>query len=202
VARRGAGPGDASGFLVGVLRPIRPSTPVEETVDRLGMAIRLGLLAGGTRLPPERQLAEQLGISRGALSRALATLVESGYVESRRGRLGGTYVCAEPPISDVTLSPEQQRHVLAWRGGLEIGCIALAAESRDESDIQRMNDAIAAMDLSLGGPYVEYRRADVRFHVALAQAAWIAAFARRWTGVRSVFGTSEGPKLSVNWNHC
>src|SRR3954454_24195165 len=52
--------------------PVRPATTFEETVERLGSAIRLGLLAPGSKLPPERELAQRLRISRSTLRQALA----------------------------------------------------------------------------------------------------------------------------------
>ena len=81
-----------------VFMPVRPPTTFEETVERLGTAIRLGLLAPGSRLPPERQLARKLAISRSTLRQALTTLVQSGHLVSRRGRNGGTFVAEEPPL--------------------------------------------------------------------------------------------------------
>src|SRR5262245_63263241 len=83
-----------------VFAPVRPPTTFEETVERLGTAIRLGLLAPGSRLPPERDLAEQLAISRSTLRQALITLVQSGHLVSVRGRAGGTFVAESPPLSD------------------------------------------------------------------------------------------------------
>src|ERR671923_320368 len=81
-----------------VFQPVQPPTTFEETVERLGTAIRLGLLRPGTRLPPERDLADELGISRSTLRQALTTLVQSGHLISRRGRSGGTFVAEEPPL--------------------------------------------------------------------------------------------------------
>ena len=72
--------------LEAVFQPVRPPTTFEETVERLGTAIRLGLLSPGSRLPPERDLAGELGISRSTLRQALTTLVQSGHLVSRRGR--------------------------------------------------------------------------------------------------------------------
>ena len=46
--------------LEAVFKPVRPPTTFEETVERLGTAIRVGLLPPGSQLPPERQLAEEL----------------------------------------------------------------------------------------------------------------------------------------------
>src|SRR4051794_12901503 len=81
-----------------VFEPVTRPSMFEETVARLGTAIRLGLLAPGTQLPPERELAEQLGISRSTLRHALTTLVQSGLLASARGRGGGTFVVPRPPL--------------------------------------------------------------------------------------------------------
>ena len=78
--------------LEAVFQPVQPPTTFEETVERLGTAIRLGLLPPASRLPPERDLADQLRISRSTLRQALTTLVQSGHLVSVRGRAGGTFV--------------------------------------------------------------------------------------------------------------
>src|SRR5213594_1655377 len=83
-----------------VFEPVRPPTTFEETVERLGTAIRLGLLPAGSRLPPERSLADRLGISRSTLRQALTTLVQSGHLVSQRGRSGGTFVAERPPLAE------------------------------------------------------------------------------------------------------
>src|SRR3954449_1603310 len=85
--------------LESVFGPVRPATTFEETVERLGTAIRLGLLPAGSRLPPERSLADELGISRSTLRHALTTLVQSGHLVSSRGRGGGTFVTERPPLA-------------------------------------------------------------------------------------------------------
>jgi DNA-binding transcriptional MocR family regulator len=79
-------------------RPVRGGNAFEITVARLAQAIRLGMVAVGERLPPERELAEQLRVSRVTLREAIGALREAGYLESRRGRSGGTFVVrAGPP---------------------------------------------------------------------------------------------------------
>jgi len=80
-----AGPGERGPALEAVFKPVDPPTTFEETVERLGTAIRLGLLPPGRRLPPERALAGQLRISRSTLRQAITTLVESGHLVSRWG---------------------------------------------------------------------------------------------------------------------
>src|SRR6478735_12062333 len=86
--------------LEAVFKPVRPPSTFEETVERLGTAIRLGLLAPGNRLPPERELAGELRISRSTLRQALTTLVQSGHLVSLRGRGGGTFVSERPPLAE------------------------------------------------------------------------------------------------------
>ena len=83
--------------LEAVFQPVRPPTTFEETVERLGTAIRLGLLAPGGKLPPERELATELRISRSTLREALTTLTQSGHLVAQRGRTGGTFVIERRP---------------------------------------------------------------------------------------------------------
>src|ERR1700685_4784531 len=83
--------------LSAVLRPVRQGNAFEETVERLLTVIKLGMTPAGDRFPAERELAAQLGISRLTLREALAELQKAGYVSSRRGRLGGTFVTYRPP---------------------------------------------------------------------------------------------------------
>ena len=87
--------------LEAVFQPVRPPTTFEETVERLGTAIRLGVLVPGSRLPSERELSSELGISRSTLREALTTLVQSGHLVAQRGRGGGTFVAAEPPLAEL-----------------------------------------------------------------------------------------------------
>ncbi len=63
-----------------MFEPVDASSTYEETVTRLGTAIRIGVLPAGSKLPPERELAEQLAISRSTLRQALATLTATGHL--------------------------------------------------------------------------------------------------------------------------
>jgi DNA-binding FadR family transcriptional regulator len=83
--------------LTGVLRPVRQGNAFEETVERLLTVIKLGLVGPGERFPAERDLAAQLGISRLTLRDAIHELTTAGYVCSRRGRFGGTFVTYDRP---------------------------------------------------------------------------------------------------------
>ncbi len=78
-----------------LLRPVRPGNAFEDTVGRLLQTIRLGVLQPGESLPPERELATRLGVSRDTVREAIKSLSDAGYLVSRRGRYGGTFL-AEP----------------------------------------------------------------------------------------------------------
>src|SRR3954468_17593379 len=75
-----------------VLRQVRGHHAFEACVEQLGTAIRLGVYPLGTALPPERDLAARLQVSRATLREAMAALREAGLVETTRGRGGGTVV--------------------------------------------------------------------------------------------------------------
>src|ERR1700745_35140 len=104
---------DRSAAVEAIFERVQPPTTFEKTVERLGTAIKVGLLVPGSKLPPERELAEQLDISRSTLRQALTTLVQSGHLVAARGRGGGTFVAETPPL---TVGPmpdlETQRDVL------------------------------------------------------------------------------------------
>jgi DNA-binding FadR family transcriptional regulator len=159
--------------LEAVFKPVQPPTTFEETVERLGTAIRLGLLAPGAQLPPERDLAEQLRISRSTLRQALTTLVQSGHLVSVRGRSGGTFVAEEPPLAEdpgaVEPLGEEARAVLDQRVAIETGATVLAAERAEEDDLSRLDNCVSRMDEAQ--EFDRYRRADVRFHIGMAEAA-------------------------------
>jgi GntR family transcriptional regulator, transcriptional repressor for pyruvate dehydrogenase complex len=175
----------ADAAVAAVFEPVQTPTTFEETVDRLGTAIRLGLLAPGSRLPPERDLAEQLAISRSTLRQAITTLVESGHLKSRRGRHGGTFVVPEPPLAEGAAGPlpEDWHQVLDLRVAIEVGAVALAAERIGDEALRIMGDAVERMDAV--GEFDDYRRADVRFHIAIAEASEVPRLVALTTGIQS-----------------
>jgi DNA-binding FadR family transcriptional regulator len=154
-----------------VFTPVRTATTFEETVERLGNAIRAGILPAGSRLPSERDLAEQLGISRSTLRHALTTLVQSGHLVSVRGRAGGTFVSERPPLAerDGELLGADARGVIDMRVAVEIGATLLACERADAADLDRLDELTNRMDDV--EHFEVYRRADIRFHIGLAEAA-------------------------------
>jgi DNA-binding FadR family transcriptional regulator len=162
---------DRSAAVDAIFEPVHPPTTFEETVERLGTAIKVGLLPAGNKLPPERELADELGISRSTLRQALTALVQSGHLVAARGRGGGTFVADAPPLT-VGPAPDRQklRDVLDYRVAVETGAAMLAAERARPEDLARMRELVEAME-DPGDDFEPYRRADIRFHIALAEAA-------------------------------
>lgn len=158
--------------LEAVFTPVQPASTFEETVERLGSAIRLGLLAPGDKLPPERELAGQLKISRSTLRQALTALVQSGHLISQRGRTGGTFVAERPPLSEQAGEPLDQGAwaVLDYRVAIEVGSVLLAAERGSEEQFARLEELVEKMAGELEN-FEEYRRTDIRFHIGIAEAA-------------------------------
>src|SRR3954447_1443787 len=185
------GPMERDAALEAVFTPVRTPTTFEETVERLGTAIRLGLLTPGSRLPAERDLAGELGISRSTLRQALRALTQSGHLTSTRGRTGGTFVVQEPPLAEpgaLRPSPappldESAHAILDLRVAIETGAVILAVERSEEQDLERLEEVVARMAEARN--FEEYRRGDVRFHIGIAEAARSERLVAEMTRVQS-----------------
>jgi GntR family transcriptional regulator, transcriptional repressor for pyruvate dehydrogenase complex len=165
-----------------VFAPVRSQTAFEETVERFGTAIKLGLLAPGTCLPAERELCARLGIARSTLRQALTALSQSGLVHATRGRGGGTFVSDPQPPAD----PPSSETLARWRDtcdrrlAVELGVALLAAERARPEDLAALDALLAALEESLED-FPVYRQADIRLHVGLAEAAGSPSLVRAMT---------------------
>lgn len=172
-----------------VFAPVRSQTAFEETVDRLGTAIKLGLLPPGERLPPERDLCQMLGIARSTLRQALTALGQSGHLHAVRGRGGGTFVVDEPPVSEVPSAEllSAWREVCDERFAIEVGVAVLAATRAQPEDLIPLDELVIAMDDRLDD-FPAYRIADARFHVGLAEATGSARLVAAMTEMQGTMG--------------
>ncbi|MFB8772728.1 FadR/GntR family transcriptional regulator [Streptomyces broussonetiae] len=174
--------------LAPVLRPVRAGNGFEEALEQILQVLRLGLVAGGERLPAERELAERLGISRVTLREVLKVLQEQGLVEARRGRYGGTFVL---PRTDVSGEDELRRRVaevdiedvLRFREVLEVGAAGLcAAHGLTEDQAVRLRQALTATHEA---PLTEYRRLDTLLHLTLAELCGSPTLTAQYAAVRA-----------------
>lgn len=154
-----------------VFAPVRSQTAFEETVDRLGTAIKLGLLPPGARLPAERELCQRLGIARSTLRQALTALAQSGHLVALRGRGGGTFVAdtlppAEAPGADLVATWHE---ICDERLAIEVGVAVLAVQRAQPAQLDALAELVAVMEDRLED-FPAYRAADVRFHVGIAEA--------------------------------
>ena len=123
-------------------------------------------------LPPERELAERMGVSRATLREAIAGLRAADFVSTTRGRGGGSFVSYRPrsrppgPRAPVPRS-QQLRDVLVFRRVVEPGACFIAAE-RVLSPEQRDLLTTAHDEVAGASDPAEHRQADSRFHLALA----------------------------------
>jgi DNA-binding FadR family transcriptional regulator len=160
-------------------RPVRGGNAFEITVARLAQAIRLGLVPVGERLPPERELAERLQVSRVTLREAIAALREAGFLESRRGRSGGTFVvranndAVDGPAQDAAALAREMgdslHDALDFRRVLEPGAAALAA-TRALFAADRAH-LVACLAAARTREPLTRRVNDSRLHLAIASAS-------------------------------
>ncbi len=144
----------------------------ESTVEQLATAIRLGVFANGEQLPPERELAERLGVSRVTLREAIAALRDSGLVTTTRGRGGGTVVVYQGPELPVQAPASSRRgadlsDALDFRRVVEPGAAALAARRPLSAD-QRAWLTEALAEVGAARDPRAHRIADSRLHLAIA----------------------------------
>src|SRR3954449_2138124 len=159
--------------LSSLFKPVQPPTAFEQTVERLATAIKLGFLPPGGQLPPERELARQLEISRTTLRQALTALTQSGLVTTSRGRRGGTFVADPLPLPQRprrVFTEEELRAFLDHRLAIETGVAIRAAERADPADLEALVALTDEMD-DEDNDFESYRQADLRFHMGLAEAA-------------------------------
>lgn len=191
-----------------VLSASRGRHAFEDCVERLGTAIRLGVYPYGSVLPPERELAMRMGVSRATLREAMAALRAAQMVRTTRGRGGGTVVEHEPATpgesAPVTFGERRAELIdaLTFRRVVEPGAAQLAA-SRPLSPEHRslLTDSLAAVE-SADNP-AEHRQADSRLHLAIVTVTGSAQLVEAVTGVQAALHDMliAIPVLPVNIEH-
>src|SRR5262247_2207316 len=152
-----------------------PADSAAQVVAHVRRLIDRGALGPGARLPPERDLAQQVGVSRPTVRAGLRTLAALGVVRSRRG--SGTYIPDGPPTFGAdALSFLAALHkvtgddVYEARRILEVGAAGLAAERATPEHLAALADDVAGLFASLTDRQV-FLVHDINFHRGVAAAS-------------------------------
>jgi GntR family transcriptional repressor for pyruvate dehydrogenase complex len=157
------------------LRPVRKTTVVDDIIGQIKGMIRGQRRGGDRRLPSERALATQLGVSRPSVREALRTLELMGVVDTKHGSGtelagSGSNVLETPFQFLLALDQPSVAEFHETRLLLEVHLAARAAERRTDGDLKEMEAALREMKAHLRSPR-EVTDPDVRFHQAIAAAA-------------------------------
>lgn len=154
-----------------VLRPVRGHHAFENCVEQLATTIRLGVYPLGSTLPPERELAERMAVSRATLREAIAALRTAGMVRTTRGRGGGTIVSQQPetPADGPDLRDRRGPLLdsLVFRRVVEPGACYLAASAEVSQAHRRLLTGSLA-EVVEASDAAAHRQADSRLHLAIA----------------------------------
>lgn len=167
----------ANALVSELFAPLRLRNAAEQIADRLVTALALGEFVPGQRLPPERELAATLGVSRTTVREAVSRLTATGVLEVRRGRHGGAFVTGgvSPDANEMirrTLAPgwAQLEGLFDFRALVEPLIARTAAARRDGEATVRIEAALAAYR-DAGEDREASGRADGALHLAIAEAA-------------------------------
>lgn len=174
-----------------VFAPLGDASRAALVEQRLGEAIRSGLLTDGERLPSESELAQLLGVATVTAREALVGLRSDGLVTTVRGRHGGSFV-TRPPVPDDSHLTQQLRSItrteLFDRGALYLvafcGVAELAAERADTSDVAELR----GLDLGIDTEVSTWRHNETEFALALAGIVRSAHLAREVVRLESEVG--------------
>ncbi len=155
--------------------PIDRSGITELVVQRIKELLIKGELKAGSRLPPERELAERFHISRPSLRTALKALSVMGIIRAKPG--SGTYIAESlpeiftAPMQFLTLiNQTSAEELFEARQIIEAGLAGLAAERATPEDLRCLAEEIEGMRRSMDDPDIFFSH-DIRFHKAMADAA-------------------------------
>jgi GntR family transcriptional repressor for pyruvate dehydrogenase complex len=160
-----------------LLRPVEMRTGGQLIAERLVTAIALGEFEPGQRLPAERELAATLEVSRTTVREALQRLHAGGYVITRRGRDGGTFIQAAAVTGTGTDEAvkrtlgqrwDELTELLDYRRLIESLIARTAAERRDSADIEAIKSAVERY--TRASSRADARVADHALHQAIARA--------------------------------
>ncbi|MEV8022362.1 FadR/GntR family transcriptional regulator [Streptomyces sp. NPDC086554] len=183
--------------MTDALRPVAAKPRLyEQVLDSLRDYVAKGGLGAGDRLPPERDLAARLGVSRASVKQAIVVLEVQGLVEARHG--GGTYLVRDTldvePVEQLVERRRRLPDVLDAREALETKLAELAAERRTDEDLAAIRSALARMatEIEDGAHGVE---GDRLFHAAVTAAAHSSILAEFMRSITDQIAESRNESL-------
>lgn len=200
---------DASLALHAVLRPVGHDDLAAAAMHRIRQVIELGIVTEGERLPPERELARRLGVARMTLRDALRGLAEIGYVTSRRGRGGGTFVTYRSDTQAFGTPhhgglASDVGDALAMQAVLEPGAAEVAAQEPIDPST-RMHLRHLLQVLAAATSSAAFCFADARLHVAVAEltrsSTVVAAVADVQTALAGPLAALPPPAHAIRARH-
>ena len=163
------------------LGSIRRTTAVDTVRARISLAVELGMLTPGQRLPGPEDTARAFEVSEMTVRRAYRQLSDEGVVVRRPGHAGGTFIADAPTVGtviEIDAYRADAAHVHALidqRATIEAGLAALVSTRPDEVLLARM-DALV-VDMRTAADWTGFRTADSAFHAALAEASGVGGAA-------------------------
>lgn len=167
-----------------LISPIKAVATYELVADQLRSSIILSRFLPGQKLPPERHLAAQLGVSRTTVREAVRAVEAEGLVETRRGATGGIFVRSWFKHGNelhrlVTAHYEQLTSIFEFRLPTECAATRLAAERRTDQELDtlleifgRMQKLTATQESRSHVPNIApFVADDNAFHLAIARAS-------------------------------
>ena len=150
------------------IQSIEPRRLYRQIADQIRSLVRSGEYTAGQRLPPERDLARQLGVSRPSVREALIALEVEGLVEVRIG--SGIYVVGGNGHGGEVQAATGPFELQRARWIIEGECAALAARSAKREHLAAMEEALAQMQRIIETDKVQPLSADRQFHLRVAEA--------------------------------
>ena len=179
--------GAAHPLDAGPLAAIRRLSARETVRARIALAVEIGVLEPGERLPDSTEVAAAMGVSEGTVRRALTSLCESGVLHRKRGRTGGTFVAEHPThgavssVAAYTRDAGTVRRLIDHRTLLECGAAHLAASRQDPGGLDELHRLVEAMDAAR--TWAEFHDLDTRFHREVADRSGLAHAREELSGV-------------------
>jgi GntR family transcriptional repressor for pyruvate dehydrogenase complex len=186
-----------------LFQPIHSSTVVQQIIEKITQSLIRGELKPGDRLPPEPELAVQLGVSRTSLREALKTLGGLGVLVARKR--GGTFIATagsqamfDPLIFNLIIEKGSKDELFELRVLLEVDAIELAIKKADAADFAMLEAELRKFEENIpGGDLALLAELDFQFHLRLLGIAKNPSFVRIATVVMQLFASPIAKSLQT-----